>query len=377
MGEDVNRTSQTQTNFPKVAIIILNWNGWKDTIECLESVFRIDYPNYQVIVVDNGSKNDSVERIKAWTEGKQEVLTPEPNHPLYYLSHPPVKKPIPFIEYDRKTAEAGGLPERERLLSDKLPKNIPHPLILIETGENLGFAGGNNVGVKYAIEKSIDYICILNNDTVVTSNFLTTLVATLKDLKVLGPVSPKILRDSRDKIIFYAGGWINTWSGRWGYIGYGKKDDSLLSGIHQSDFASGACFVCAKDLFQKIGLLDEDFFFSNEEMAFGIKAKKCGYIPVVNLDVVIYHKEGISYQNDSYFRRYFSTKYRLLCLRKYVDFPQKLLGYIFFIFSRIYKFFVYFKHGQGFLVKAEFKAIADFLRGRFGDYDRKKSNSKS
>jgi len=64
MGEDINSINSTQATFPKVAIIILNWNGWKDTIKCLESVFRIDYPNYQVIVVDNGSTDDSVEHIR-------------------------------------------------------------------------------------------------------------------------------------------------------------------------------------------------------------------------------------------------------------------------------------------------------------------------
>jgi glycosyltransferase involved in cell wall biosynthesis len=93
---------------PKVAIVILNWNGWKDTIECLESVFRNTYPNYQVIVVDNGSTDGSIEKIKAWADGKQEVLTPEPTHPLYHLSHPPVKKPIPYIYYTREEAEKGG-----------------------------------------------------------------------------------------------------------------------------------------------------------------------------------------------------------------------------------------------------------------------------
>ena len=92
---------------PKVSIIILNWNGWKDTIECLESVFRIDYSNYQVIVVDNGSTNDSMKRIKDWADGKQEVLTPEPSHSLYHLSHLPVQEPIPYIEYDRQAAEEG------------------------------------------------------------------------------------------------------------------------------------------------------------------------------------------------------------------------------------------------------------------------------
>ena len=91
-----NKSTQ---KLPKVAIIILNWNGWEDTTECLESVFRNTYQNFQVIVIDNGSTDDSMEKIKDWAEGKQEVLTPEPTHPLYHLSHPSAIKPIPYIYY--------------------------------------------------------------------------------------------------------------------------------------------------------------------------------------------------------------------------------------------------------------------------------------
>ena len=105
--------------WPKVAIIILNWNGWKDTLECLESVFRNTYPNYQVIVVDNGSTDGSMEKIKAWADGKQDVLTPEPTHPLYHLSHPPVKKPIPYMYYTREEAEKGGNFKLEEKLKAK------------------------------------------------------------------------------------------------------------------------------------------------------------------------------------------------------------------------------------------------------------------
>jgi GT2 family glycosyltransferase len=82
--------------YPKVYIIIINYNSWADTIECLESVLRNNYPNYQVIVIDNNSPNNSMEYLKAWAEGKLDVWV-KPNHPLRYLSFPPVKKPIPYI----------------------------------------------------------------------------------------------------------------------------------------------------------------------------------------------------------------------------------------------------------------------------------------
>ena len=83
----------------KILAIILNYNGWEDTIECLESILRSDYTNYQVIVVDNKSPNNSMEYIKAWAEGKQENLNPELSHPLYHLSHPSIKNPYLTLLY--------------------------------------------------------------------------------------------------------------------------------------------------------------------------------------------------------------------------------------------------------------------------------------
>ena len=155
--DSIEIKKEERIKWPKVAIIILNWNGWKDTIECLESVFRNTYPNYQVIIVDNGSTDGSMGKIKKWAEGKQEILTPKPNHPLYHLSHPPVKKPIPYIYYTREEAEKGGnfkLEEKitkewqkqRKLNSKELNTTSSYPLIFIQTGENLGCAGGNNGG---------------------------------------------------------------------------------------------------------------------------------------------------------------------------------------------------------------------------------------
>jgi hypothetical protein len=93
--------------FPKVSIVILNWNSWKDTVECLESVFRIDYPNYQVIVLDNNFPNNSMECIKGWAKGKLDAWI-KPNNPLRYLSYSSIKNPVPYvfiIEKKQKKAE--------------------------------------------------------------------------------------------------------------------------------------------------------------------------------------------------------------------------------------------------------------------------------
>ena len=192
-------------NWPKAGIIILNYNNWQDTIECSESVLRNDYPNYQVIVIDNGSPNNSMKYIKTWAEGRQEVLTPEPSHPLYHLSHPPVKKPIPYIYYTREEAEKGGDFELEEKLTKEwqeqrksnnkeLIPTSPYPLIFIQTGENLGFAGGNNVGMKYTLKRDdFKYVWLLNNDTVIDQNTLTEMIKLAESNEKIGMVGAKLL----------------------------------------------------------------------------------------------------------------------------------------------------------------------------------------
>lgn len=119
-----------------VAIIILNWNGWKDTIECLKSLNNLNYKNYEVIVVDNGSTDNSVEKIKEYIENKPKFK-------------------------------------------------------LIANEKNLGFAGGNNIGIRYALNNEFEYILLLNNDTVVDENFLKPMVELLESSDDIGFVGPK------------------------------------------------------------------------------------------------------------------------------------------------------------------------------------------
>jgi GT2 family glycosyltransferase len=155
---------------PKVAIIILNWNGWKDTIKCLESVYNLNYPNFEVIVVDNGSRDDSVKKIKKWVSehsGKSKIL----------------------LEYDRISALQGGRSKKEESL-EYVSSNLR--MILIKNEENLGYAGGNNVAIHYAFHKKSpsDYVFILNNDAEVDKHCLTHLieVAGKTDAGVVGAV---------------------------------------------------------------------------------------------------------------------------------------------------------------------------------------------
>ena len=141
---------------PKVSIIILNWNGWRDTIECLESLYQITYPNYDVIIVDNGSEDGSIQKIKEYAESKIKVESK-------FFEYSSENKPIKIIEYTREEAEAGGGKEKE--ITD-LPSN--KKMIIIKNEKNYGFAEGNNIAMRYALKAlNPDYILLLNNDTVV------------------------------------------------------------------------------------------------------------------------------------------------------------------------------------------------------------------
>jgi len=300
-----NTKKKIVLKWPKVAIIILNWNGWKDTVECLESVFRNNYPNYQVIVIDNGSTNDSMEKIKEWAEGKQEVLTPEPSHPLYHLSHPPLKKPIPYIYYTRGEAEEGGNISLEKKITkewqkikeanNKFNSASPYPLIFIQTGENLGFAGGNNVGVRYGLKNNkYDYFLLLNNDTVVEPAFLKELIKTAARNQNIGIIGGKILYYSKHNIIWDAGGKLNTIRPGAKHFGRGELDRGQHNEIRVVTFITGAAMLVKCRLFLDIGLLDDCFFFGVEDYDFCQRAIIAKYSLMYIPEAIIWHKVGVS-----------------------------------------------------------------------------------
>src|SRR5271170_2058279 len=146
-----------------VYVILLNWNGWRDTIECLESVFRLDHQRITVILCDNASSDKSMEKIEDWASGR--IAASCSSADLARLVLPPIPKPI-SCDYVR-TSRAGTA--------------SPSPdvrLVLIQTGANLGFAGGNNVGIRYALSRDdCDYVWLLNNDTVVEPNSLSAMLS--------------------------------------------------------------------------------------------------------------------------------------------------------------------------------------------------------
>jgi hypothetical protein len=270
----------------KVYILLLNWNGWKDTIECLETVFRNDYPNYQVVVCDNDSQDRSIERIKDWAEGRLNAEVPEKNS-LRNLSFPSVNKPVPYVEYSREDAEAG-----------RITTCIDAPLILIQTGENLGFAGGNNVGLRYALARDdFDYVWLLNNDTVIKPNALTEMVKRMQEKPeagICGSTLPYYYEP--EKIWALGGATYNKWLARPKCIGHDQPTNQAIDSKlieHNIYYIAGASMVVSRSFLKDIGLMNEEYFLYFEELDWAARAWK-KYSMVYAPNSFVYHKVGVS-----------------------------------------------------------------------------------
>lgn len=351
---------------PKVSIIIVNWNNWKDTIECLESVLRNDYTNYQVIVVDNGSQNKSMEYIKAWAKGELNVWI-NPDNPLRNLSYPPVCKPIPYIYYTKDEAEKGGNPEKEEGLKEAVRNNntitTQYPLIFIQTGSNLGFAGGNNIGIKHAIRCNADYILLLNNDTVVEPSFLEKLVYTGKqvdEIAVLG----SIIADYHTGLTVFTNSKIDRKLKAEIRLDYLNSDKQWW----ETERVSGASMMIKSDYLVKHSLfLDESLFLYCEEIDLCIKARRCALKIAMVRNSKVYHKEGASIGGLlSPIGIYYSLRNRILLARKLLNLWDQAVFWLLFTGARIIRTLEWLVKGDWALVKVSWLAIRDGLKGKSG-----------
>ena len=351
-------------NWPKVSIIVLNWNGWRDTIECLESLRRITYPNYQIIVVDNSSTDGSVEKIKAWTRGEISIESK-----FFSFLEP---KLITLIEYTRTQAERGG----DNALEERIEKVASRQkLVLIHSDENLGFAAGNNVAIRYALRRGYPHIGLLNNDTVVEPNYLTLLVSTLGEESQWIACAPKILLKESPTRIWYAGAKIRMYKGGGLHIGLGEQDGPEFKGIKATACFSGCAFIARRILFEKVGLLDEDFFLAHEDVDLSYRAGQQELLFCVNLDSKIYHKAGGAIGQKSPQAFYFDHKGRMIFIAKNSRLSQKIGFWTFWSLTRLISFTLLILQGRQNLVVAQLRAMHDFLTKRWGEYDRKRMNS--
>lgn len=288
---------------PRVHVLLVNYNGWQDTLECLESIFRLDYPDVRVIVCDNGSSDGSVERIRAWAEGTQPAAPPRVAA-LHAFEGTPIRKPIRYVLGDRAQAEAGTLPDADA------------QLVLVRLHENRGFTGGNNVGLRYLHargERSL--VWLLNNDTVVEPTALTEMVTTLCERDQLAAVGATVFwYDRPDRVQVAGGGRLSLWSG---FTKVAVLHDRPESRPPHFDFVSGACMLLRLDVLHDVGLLDERYFMYSEEVDWCLRMRRAGrelgYAPRAR----VWHKGEGSVQRHSDRRDYHTVRSALLLVHKF------------------------------------------------------------
>lgn len=245
---------------PNVTIIIVNWNHCEMTLACLESVSRLDYPVQllQVIVVDNDSMDGSVEAIQ--------------------IAYPGVK-------------------------------------VIVNT-ENLGYAGGNNSGIRWALEKGADLLLILNNDTVVDPAMLKRLATVLIEDQQVGIAGPLVYHADDPEMIQSAGGRLGSnWKAV--HIGVNEMDISQFTDKRQVDWLSGCALLVRAEAIKQTGLFDERFFSYWEDLDLCLRMKKAGWM-VVNVPYARLWHKGVqaNYQPKPHVT-YYMTRNQLLLMRKY------------------------------------------------------------
>jgi len=246
---------------PKVAVLVLNWNGRQVLGDCLRSTFALHYPNLEVIVVDNDSKDDSVKMVRE--------LFPQ--------------------------------------------------CLLFQNQANLGFAAGNNSGIRLALDRGNDYVLILNNDTVIDENSLSALVERAESDRAIAAVHPKIYFSQPEDHIWFGGGRFSYWKGRNAIIGYKHQDCSVCNVPKEMGFLSGCALLVSRDAWQKVGGFDESLFFASEDVDWCLRARQAGYKLFYEPRAVIWHRESftILQNNGNAGKMYYYTRNPLVVMWKH------------------------------------------------------------
>jgi len=289
-----------KTNNPKVSIIIVNWNGINDSIECLESLKKLTYKNYKIILIDNGSIDNQADKL--------------------------IKR-FPYV---------------------KLIKNIV----------NTGFCFANNQGIKFALKNKADYILLLNNDTTVASNFLDILIDYAEKHSTVGILSPKINYYYNPDTVWAMGGKMYKFLGIGINIGKGHKSTQYTN-IIEPDFASGCALLVRHEVITRVGMLDLKYFAYYEDADFCYRAKKIGYKISTIPQSIVWHKKsasaGLKGKNKfSPLQCYYQTRNTIVFAKKHLSFYEKIPLVIFTILIR---FPYMITHAQN------YKCISQILHG--------------
>ena len=293
----------------KVYVIVLNWNGKEDTLDCLDSLRSTDYDNYQVVLVDNGSEDDSVRAVK---------------------------------------------------------ENFPE-VEVVETGKNLGFAGGNNVGIEYAVKQDADYVFLINNDTTVHPDYLKELVVVAESDAKIGAVGSKIMYHGEPERIWFAGGKINWLKNKGEHIGLDEIDKGQFDEIKEVGYLTGCALLVKREVIEKVGVLEDDYFLYYEDADYSLRIQNAGYKTVYAPKSKIYHKVSRSTKPGSASYVYYHVRNGLVNARRNGDISVKIAIYIFAFLLSVKQLvkIIFFPKKRAWAF-AVLRGEKDFLRGKMG-----------
>ena len=311
----------------KVTIIIINWNGWKDTLECLESLYQINYPTYNVVLVDNNSQDNSIEKIREYCHGNLNVEST-------FFKFNSKNKPLKVFEYYENELKEESISEDEKEIFT-LPSN--KKLILIKNSKNYGFSEGNNIAIDYVLKNlRTDYVLLLNNDTVVDKEFLNEMIIVADSDDKIGFSGPKTYYydfKGDKNIISFAGGLLNMSKGKPHSIGVNEIDKGQYNQIKDVDYVEGSCLLAKKSVLDKVGLFDIRYFAYWEETDLCKRGSKAGYKSVYVPNSRIWHKVSASF--NSQIKLYYYTRNKVWFMKKnatrkeYLSFLLYFFGYLF------------------------------------------------
>lgn len=259
---------------PRVCIVVLNWNTPYDTWDCLKSLAKLNYSNYSVLIIDNGSEDNSVE-----------ILT-------------------------------------------KAIGNLSN-VVLLETRENLGFSGGVNYGIQESLQRGSDYTWLLNSDTEVEMNCLQNLIKAMEENSTVGIAGSKILMHSQKDIIWHAGASLGKYFGQPRHTGMGAyTGDQNYSNNKPVDYVTGCSFLIRTDVIKTVGMMDDRFFLYYEEVDLCYRARRYGWQILYVADSQLWHKVAGS-SSGHHVRSYYEVRNRLLFTLK--NNPQKLFFVLWYL----------------------------------------------
>lgn len=333
---------------PAVSIVLVNWNGWKDTVECLASLSRLHYQNTRIVIVDNGSADGSVEKIREYCQGSLPVTSP------FFPD-----QPAPAVPFTLLTAEEAGATG---------PVTVePGTVTVITNLGNLGFAEANNQGTRYALQ-AFDpaYVLFLNNDTVVDPEFLAAFVTVAEEDPSIGFLGPKTRYydyQGRRDVINFAGGELSLFTGNTVHIGQNQPDQGQFDTQKIVDYVEGSCLLARSPMLKEIGLLDPGYFVYYEENDLVMRGKEAGFSAVYVPSAVIWHKVSASSKKTP-IKIYYMARNRFWFMKRHAGwhYPFFLVAFFissFWLSSAIH--LLYYKSPDAF--RAYARGVRDGLKG--------------